>query len=253
VDDDLALLALLAAASGCKLASKVRILGVTTVAGNSLQRQTFADALYIAQRVNRSLPVVQGASWWPPFATSWRPRGSSSASRFIVQTVMNEAPNTVTLLALGPLTNVAAALVSEPRIAGRLKRIVMMGGDLDPAHLDLNMLSDRDAASQVLSANVVKLLVPVQTCTQAVFGPEHLKAAFSACQSEAAPGGRSSREDGAESPVGCTPALLGKMKRQLWMMPKFINPRLKQVQLCFLARAGAFVSAGRWPSRTGSS
>jgi inosine-uridine nucleoside N-ribohydrolase len=232
VDDDLALLVLLAAAAGCRPAeSKVNILGVTTVAGNALQRHTFADALHISQRVNRSLPVLQGAAWWPPFATSWRPRGPSAASRFIVQTVLKEAPNSVTLLALGPLTNVAAALASEPQLAGRLKRIVIMGGDLDPDHLDLNMLSDLEAAYQVLCANVAKLLVPVQTCTQAVFGSQHLEAAVNACAS--APRERRSHPHvhDTESPVGCTPALLAKMRRQLWMMPKFINPRLKQVQL----------------------
>ena len=47
---------------------------------------------------------------------------------FIIETLMNRPAGTVTLCTLGPLTNVALALVKEPRIASRIKRIVAMGG-----------------------------------------------------------------------------------------------------------------------------
>ena len=41
---------------------------------------------------------------------------------------MKEAPSTVTLCAIGPLTNIALALQKEPSIADRLYQIVLMGG-----------------------------------------------------------------------------------------------------------------------------
>ena len=176
VDDDLAILSLLAAADGCgeEVAnsvtpiSPIKILGITTCAGNAPQRHTFADASFLVRRLNlpshtnQRIPVVQGASWWPPFASTWRSRTPTDASRFIVETVMDSPPRSVTVLALGPLTNVAQALQSENMIADRLKRIVIMGGDLSPTHLDLNFLSDAHAANIVLGANARKTLVPVQ-------------------------------------------------------------------------------------------
>jgi hypothetical protein len=228
VDDDMALLALVAAASGCRSSSKFSIAGITTVAGNGPQRHTFADAAYITRRLNLSVPVVRGAAWWPPGLDSWRSQANrrSEASAFIVKTVLNSAPGTVTVLCLGPLTNMAAALDSEPLLVGRLRRIVIMGGDLEPLHLDLNMLSDRYAANRVLRADLEKRLVPVQTCTQVVFTHRHLKDVLSACSAYT----HSSQDGiGKGAPVGCAPALLGKMRNQLYLMPKFINPRLHPV------------------------
>ena len=130
VDDDLALLALVASASGCNpqqpAASKIRVVGVTTVAGNGPQRHTHEDASYLMRRLNLSIPVLRGAAWWPPPLDSWRPRGKSAASDFIVKTVLQNADKRVTVLALGPLSNVAAALDSEPTLAGRLRRVIIM-------------------------------------------------------------------------------------------------------------------------------
>jgi len=202
------------------------------VAGNGPQRHTYADASYVCRRLNLSLPVLRGAAWWPPSTDSIRPRGRTEASDFIVTTVMRASPKTITLLALGPLTNVAAALAAEPLLEERLKRVVIMGGDLRPDHLDLNLLSDVEAANRVLECRVPKLLVPVQTCTQSVFAREHLKAVLDKCESFSdQPGlvGPAGTREGA--PVGCAQALLSKMRRQLWMMPTFINPRLHPVCL----------------------
>lgn len=232
VDDDLAILALVAAASGCNPSSEVniKILGFTTVAGNGPQRHTFSDASYICRRLNLTFPVLRGAAWWPPSADSIRPRLPTEASDFIVTTVMNASPKSVTLLALGPLTNVDAALTTEPLLAGLLKRVVIIGGDMRPDHLDLNLLSDIEAANRVLDSNVPKLLVPVQTCTQSVFARQHLETALDGCKAFSDQHGRRQDDTHEAAPIGCAPALLSKMQRQTWMMPMFINPRLQPVQ-----------------------
>ena len=47
---------------------------------------------------------------------------------FIIDTIMDEPANTVSLCSLGPLTNVASAILKEPRITKRIKQIVLMGG-----------------------------------------------------------------------------------------------------------------------------
>jgi purine nucleosidase len=47
---------------------------------------------------------------------------------FMIETLMTHEAGTITLCVLGPMTNIALALIREPRIASRIKRIVAMGG-----------------------------------------------------------------------------------------------------------------------------
>ena len=47
---------------------------------------------------------------------------------FIIDTLMQEPANSVSLCPLGPLTNIAAAMLKEPKITSRIKQIVLMGG-----------------------------------------------------------------------------------------------------------------------------
>jgi inosine-uridine nucleoside N-ribohydrolase len=81
------------------------------------------------------------------------------AHRFIIDTVRAH-PGEVTLLAVGPLTNLALALADDPRIASLVKQVVIMGGafgtggvlgNVTPA-AEANMLGDPDAADRVLGA-----------------------------------------------------------------------------------------------------
>ena len=69
---------------------------------------------------------------------------------FLIETVLS-APEPPVLVALGPLTNVAAALRREPRLAGHLRSLILMGGRLG-VYADLgehNFNSDA-AATQVV-------------------------------------------------------------------------------------------------------
>ena len=74
---------------------------------------------------------------------------------FIIETLLHEPPATVTLCALGPLTNIALALTREPRIVPRIQEIVLMGGGLfeggniTPA-AEFNIYVDPQAADIVL-------------------------------------------------------------------------------------------------------
>jgi len=78
------------------------------------------------------------------------------ATEFIIETVMSH-PGEVTLVALGPLTNLALALVERPEIARHARQVVCMGGNVfvpgnaSPA-AEANVLSDPEAAEIVLSA-----------------------------------------------------------------------------------------------------
>lgn len=128
------------------------IIGVTTVAGNeSLERATsdvlrmleIAGQADIPVYVGADMPLVHAKSdfavrkygkWYsddtpepPPGGYAKKQAEAESAVSFIVRTVM-ERPGEVTLVAIGPLTNIAQAIRAEPMFARSVKRLVIMGG-----------------------------------------------------------------------------------------------------------------------------
>jgi len=131
---------------------EIEILGITTVAGNESVETATSDVLRMLEIGNRvEIPVYQGAEmplvheksdyavrkygkWYsddPPrapvggFAT--RQAEDEAAVWFIVRTVMSR-PRQVTIVAIGPLTNLARAIRTEPGFAENVQRLVIMGG-----------------------------------------------------------------------------------------------------------------------------
>ncbi|MHB9034522.1 MAG: nucleoside hydrolase [Anaerolineae bacterium] len=86
-----------------------------------------------------------------------------------------EAAEPPILVTIGPLTNVALALVKEPAIAKRVREVVIMGGYVYPAQFaghifpprtDYNLVADPEAARLVLEAGWPITLVPIEITTQ---------------------------------------------------------------------------------------
>lgn len=97
------------------------------------------------------------------------------AVEFIIQKVMDN-PNDITLVTIGPLTNIAAAMILEPQVAKRVKRIVMMGGvtrlaangaELEP--VEHNVQCDPEAASVVFGSGAPILMIGLDVTRQARF------------------------------------------------------------------------------------
>lgn len=99
------------------------------------------------------------------------PFSAEHAVDFIVRTVM-EHPGEIHLLAIGPLTNVALAMLKEPRLAGALAHLTIMGGvvrDYDSLDLPIgehNIVCDPEAAHVVLSSGAPMTLVPLDVTTK---------------------------------------------------------------------------------------
>ena len=77
-----------------------------------------------------------------------------------------QRPGELTLLAMGPLTNLAIALLLDPELPGRVREVVIMGGALDhpgnvTSHAEANIWHDPEAAELVLSAPWRVTLVPL--------------------------------------------------------------------------------------------
>jgi purine nucleosidase len=168
---------------------ELELLGITAVAGNvplSLTEKNarkicelaghpevkvFAGALHPLVRQLVTAEDVHGKTGLngPDLPVPTMPLQKQHASDFIVQTLMDAESGTVTLCALGPLTNIALALAREPRIAKRIKQIVLMGGgffeggNVTPA-AEFNIYVDPHAADIVLRAGIPVVMIPLD-CT----------------------------------------------------------------------------------------
>jgi purine nucleosidase len=178
-DDAIAILLALAS-------PEIEVLGICSVAGNVPLALTTRNALITCELAGRSdVPVYAGAERplerAPVTAEAvhgvsgldgpdlpeptLRPREGHAAD-FIVETLRAEPPGSVTLCTLGPLTNVAMAFARAPDVAGRVGRIVAMGGawsevgNTTPA-AEFNMLVDPHAAQAVLQAGAPVVLHPL--------------------------------------------------------------------------------------------
>jgi purine nucleosidase len=96
----------------------------------------------------------------------------------IVEIVM--ATDDVTLCTLGPLTNIGLALVREPRLAGRVRQLVMMGGgffeggNTTPA-AEFNVFVDPHAAHLVFTSGIPIVMMPLDVTHKALATPARLQ------------------------------------------------------------------------------
>lgn len=184
---------------------ELQILGVSTVAGNDNVEKATADALRVLEIAGRSeIPVYRGARrplqhepdeaarrvygrWWsddppaaPPGGFARKRAERETAMQFMVRTVM-ESPGEVTILAIGPLTNVAMAIRQEPAFARHVGRLVIMGGAIasltDGAgnitpDAEFNFWVDPEAARIVLRSGIPIMLSPLNVARKTRFTKE---------------------------------------------------------------------------------
>jgi len=145
VDDDLALLFLLGS-------PEVELAGVTTTFGNTLGSLAYRDARELLARAGRlDVPLARGADGPGD--------GETEASRFLVDAVTRR-PGELTLLTLGPLTNLATALRAHPALERDLAGLVVMGGRAVDGLAEFNFRSDPASAARVLGAEGRKTQIP---------------------------------------------------------------------------------------------
>jgi inosine-uridine nucleoside N-ribohydrolase len=174
---------------------ELELLAITTVAGNQTLDRTTLNArrvctvagiagVPIAAGCDRPLlrelvtaGEVHGASGldgveWPEPTVDVVP---AHAVDLIVDLVM-AAPGEVTLVPIGPLTNVALALRKEPRIAGAVREVVLMGGSFTRGNTtpaaEFNVYVDPEAAAAVFAAGWPLTMVGLDVTHQAAVSPE---------------------------------------------------------------------------------
>ena len=100
---------------------------------------------------------------------------------WIVETLMAEPAGSITLCPLGPLTNIALAMVREPRIVARIGEIVLMGGgyfeggNVTPS-AEFNIYVDPHAADIVFRSGVPITMLPLDATHQALTTAKRIQA-----------------------------------------------------------------------------
>ena len=192
-DDGVAILLALASPE------EIEVLGLVAVAGNVPLARTAANARRILDLAERpDIPVFAGCARplvrplvtaehvhgetgldGPSFREPSRPPETRHGVDFLVETLAAAENRAITLCALGPLTNVAMALVKSPGIARAIREIVLMGGayfevgNITPA-AEFNIYVDPEAAEVVLGSGVPITILPLDLTHQVLSTPARL-------------------------------------------------------------------------------
>jgi purine nucleosidase len=132
-----------------------------------------AQPLHVATAVHGDDGLGQT---YPP-APAGRPAEGTAAEQIV--RLARAHPGELTLLAIGPLTNLGLALLLDPELPALVREVVVMGGALDYAgnitsHAEANIWHDPEAAELVLSAGWPVVLVPLDATMPTEVGPEWL-------------------------------------------------------------------------------
>jgi purine nucleosidase len=178
--------------------AEVRVVAISTVAGNVPVQQATRNALYTAELCGADVPVFQGAEK-PLFrrlrTAEWfhgkdglgdhgypAPRRTAE-KQFAVEAIISDARSNpgLLLVTLGPLTNIALALALAPDLVHHVARCVVMGGapccegNVTPA-AEYNMWVDPDAARMVFHSGLPIEMVGWQLCRgDAVLAPADIE------------------------------------------------------------------------------
>ena len=157
---------------------------VTTVAGNSTIQNVTNNTRYIIDLIGSKAPIFSGAS--KPVnrelvqAVVHGEGGLEGASVSIQEPLLNNAvdklisivrenPYEVSIVVIGPQTNIAQAFIKDPELPSLIKQLVIMGGAIAvPGNknrvAEFNIFVDPEAADIVFKAPVQKVLVPLDVC-----------------------------------------------------------------------------------------
>ena len=169
---------------------------VSVAGGNAGLARTLANARAVVGLAGSTVPVVAGAErplrgrfagepsvhgddGLAGVALPEGPLAVPAVAADAIRTVLRSAaPGSVTLVGIGPVTNLALALATEPALAGRVREIVLMGGawgegNWTPA-AEFNAASDPEALDMLLALGLPLTLVTLELTMQALVTPERI-------------------------------------------------------------------------------
>jgi len=192
VDDALAILLALRS-------PELKVEAITPVAGNVPLDFTLPNALKLVEIAGRTDVPVAGGARHPlvrQLITASHVHGNNGLAGVefpepkikpvaekapeMIRKIVNANPGEISIVAVGPLTNVALALRDDPDLAGKLRSIVIMGGSLSGGNVtpaaEFNLYVDPEAARVVFDAGVPLTMVGLDVTRKVLFTDERLKA-----------------------------------------------------------------------------
>ncbi len=167
-----------------------------TVAGNVSVEKTTRNALQLLHFWNMDIPLAQGAATplLRPLRDAAYVHGESGMEGYdfvahdcqplakpafiAIRDALMSAPEPVTLVAIGPLTNIALLLTHYPECAFNIRRLVIMGGSAGRGNFtpnaEFNIAVDPEAASRVFQSGVEIVMCGLDVTNQALLAPDYL-------------------------------------------------------------------------------
>lgn len=159
----------------------LNVLGITCVAGNTTLDKVLRNTLVVVEHSGKPIPVYAGSP--KPLLVPLQiaeyahgsdglgdvgfpdPRGTAQSEHavdFLVRAFM-ETDHAVDMITLGPMTNLALALLREPQLEQRVHSLVMMAGGIcggnSTAAAEFNVWVDPEAADVVLRTSIPKTMI----------------------------------------------------------------------------------------------
>ncbi|WCE32388.1 nucleoside hydrolase [Vibrio sp. SCSIO 43137] len=181
---------------------EIELMAITTVYGNATIDNATHNALYLKQKYNMQADVAKGTDKplvRPPVGATVVVHGEAGfgdvkapeslevtadprpAYQYIIDSVRAE-PGEITLVAVGPLTNLALALEADPEIVNLVKEVVIMGGafgendhrgNVTP-YAEANIHDDPHAADKVFTASWPVVIIGLDVTEESFFTSQYL-------------------------------------------------------------------------------
>lgn len=169
---------------------------MTTVAGNVSVEKTTRNGLQLLHFWNADVPLAQGAA--TPLLRSLRDaayvHGESGMEGYdfvehdrqplakpafiALRDALMSAPEPITLVAIGPLTNIALLLMHYPECTFNIRRLVIMGGSAGRGNFtpnaEFNIAVDPEAAARVFQSGIEIVMCGLDVTNQAMLTPDYL-------------------------------------------------------------------------------
>ncbi|EGT4255886.1 ribonucleoside hydrolase RihC [Citrobacter amalonaticus] len=169
---------------------------MTTVAGNVSVEKTTRNALQLLHFWNADIPLAQGAatpllrllrdaayvhgeSGMEGYDFVEHDRQPLAKPAFIaLRDALMSAPEPITLVAIGPLTNIALLLMYYPECTFNIRRLVIMGGSAGRGNFtpnaEFNIAVDPEAAARVFQSGIEIVMCGLDVTNQAMLTPDYL-------------------------------------------------------------------------------
>lgn len=192
IDDTFALALVLAS-------PELDLRGVTTV-GHDAHKRAQMSLRFLTAVGRKDVPVAAGIPLKQKPLDYWQvqygnhasvyfrdPKPAKTPAAEFLAKKINDAPGELTLVAIGPLTNIAKLFTDHPETKAKIKRLVIMGGSVRRGYADgskpqaeYNIVADVKAAQIVFQSGVPMTVAPLDATTMVALDPRRQKKLFDA-------------------------------------------------------------------------